>query len=399
MLVKGKVDEIMLHLNASNPIHIHVTEGKQTAVNLLKADKKVSNISISDNDITIGFLGTIDDEAELLKQLVTNNVGVTSFIRQSGNLEEIFMKVTEKREVLLMKIRINPVYGKEIKLKVRSVKFAIIIFLFNLMLGIIAITGFEVMFNMHLNPYVDYSGAAKVFYILISMEIIAVMFLVPAFTAGSIAGEREKQTLDILLTTVLTPEKIVMGKLLSSISMVLLLVVSSLPIISIVFTIGGVGMEDLVQFMLAILVISFFIGSMGMLASTVLKKTVPAMVCSMVEVMLVCVGTVIIIGVTYIIAKLYYYNYMGAVGNMPDVSGACLVLLVNPVFTVIQMTMEQCESVSAISKLAGILNGSVPAFIEDNWFKISMVSQVVITIILLKMSAFFLKPIKNIHRQ
>ena len=30
-----------------------------------------------------------------------------------------------------MKIRINPVYGKEIKLKVRSVKFAIIIFLFN----------------------------------------------------------------------------------------------------------------------------------------------------------------------------------------------------------------------------------------------------------------------------
>lgn len=298
-----------------------------------------------------------------------------------------------------MKIRINPVYGKEIKLKVRSVKFAIIIFLFNLMLGIIAITGFEVMFNMHLNPYVDYSGAAKVFYILISMEIIAVMFLVPAFTAGSIAGEREKQTLDILLTTVLTPEKIVMGKLLSSISMVLLLVVSSLPIISIVFTIGGVGMEDLVQFMLAILVISFFIGSMGMLASTVLKKTVPAMVCSMVEVMLVCVGTVIMIGVTYIIAKLYYYNYMGAVGNMPDVSGACLVLLVNPVFTVIQMTMEQCESVSAISKLAGILNGSVPAFIEDNWFKISMVSQAVITIILLKMSAFFLKPIKNIHRQ
>ena len=83
-----------------SPIHIHVTEGKQTAVNLLKADKKVSNISISDNDITIGFLGTIDDEAELLKQLVTNNVGVASFIRQSGNLEEIFMKVTEKREVL-----------------------------------------------------------------------------------------------------------------------------------------------------------------------------------------------------------------------------------------------------------------------------------------------------------
>lgn len=294
-----------------------------------------------------------------------------------------------------MKIRINPVYGKEIKLKVRSVRFAVTIFLFNLMLGIITITGFEVMFNMHLNPYVDYSGAAKVFYILISMEIIAVMFLIPAFTAGSIAGEREKQTLDILLTTVLTPEKIVMGKLLSSVSMVLLLVVSSLPIISIVFTIGGVDMNDLIQFMSAILVISFFVGSMGMLASTVLKKTVPAMVCSMFEVMLVCVGTVIIVGVAYITAKLYYYNCMGAVGKMPNVSGVCMVLLVNPIFTVVQMTIKQCESVSAISKLAEMLNGSIPAVIENNWFKISMISQVVITVILLKLSAFFLKPIKK----
>ena len=126
-----------------------------------------------------------------------------------------------------MRIRINPVYGKELKMKVRSVKFALTIFLFNMMLGIVAITGFEVMFNMHLNPYVDYSGAAKVFYILVSMEILTVMFLIPSFTAGSIAGEPEKQTLDILLTTTLTPGEIIMGKLMSSISMVFLLVKSS----------------------------------------------------------------------------------------------------------------------------------------------------------------------------
>lgn len=100
MLVKGKVDDIMLHLNSSNPIQVNVTDGKHTAINILKNEDKVKNISISDNDITIGFLGTPDDEADLLKKLVTNNVMVTSFVRQSGNLEEIFMKVTEKREVL-----------------------------------------------------------------------------------------------------------------------------------------------------------------------------------------------------------------------------------------------------------------------------------------------------------
>ena len=115
----------------------------------------------------------------------------------------------------------------------------------------------------------------------------------------------------------------------------------------------------------------------------------------MIEVMIVCVGTVIVVGVTYIIAKLYYYNCMGAVGKMPNVSGVCMILLVNPVFTVVQMTIKQCESVSAISKLAEMLNGSMPVVIDNNWFKISMVSQIVITVILLKLSAFFLKPIKN----
>ena len=292
-----------------------------------------------------------------------------------------------------MRIRINPVYGKELKMKVRSVKFALTIFLFNMMLGIVAITGFEVMFNMHLNPYVDYSGAAKVFYILVSMEILTVMFLIPSFTAGSIAGEREKQTLDILLTTTLTPGEIIMGKLMSSISMVFLLVVSSLPIISIVFTIGGIGMEDM--FMLEILIISFFIGSMGMLASTMLKKTVQATVCSFAQIVLVCGGTVVVVIVAYIAAKLYYYNCMGAVGSMPDVSSVLFILLINPAFTIVQMTAKHCESISVISKAAGMLNGSMPSTIVDNWFRLSMISQMIVTVILLRISAILLKPTRK----
>ena len=249
--------------------------------------------------------------------------------------------------------------------------------------------------TLHLNPYVDYSGAAKVFYILVSMEILTVMFLIPSFTAGSIAGEREKQTLDILLTTTLTPGEIIMGKLMSSISMVFLLVVSSLPIISIVFTIGGIGMEDMLLFMLEILIISFFIGSMGMLASTVLKKTVQATVCSFAQIVLVCGGTVVVVIVAYIAAKLYYYNCMGAVGSMPDVSSVLFILLINPAFTIVQMTAKHCESISVISKAAGMLNGSMPSTIVDNWFRLSMISQMIVTVILLRISAILLKPTRK----
>ena len=97
---RGTVDEIMLHLNASNPIQIHINDGVQKAINVLKNESKVKNISISDKDISIGFLGSEDDEAELLKKLISNDIKLSSFARQSGNIEEIFMKATEKREVL-----------------------------------------------------------------------------------------------------------------------------------------------------------------------------------------------------------------------------------------------------------------------------------------------------------
>ena len=69
-------------------------------INVLKNESKVKNISISDKDISIGFLGSEDDEAELLKKLISNDIKLSSFARQSGNIEEIFMKATEKREVL-----------------------------------------------------------------------------------------------------------------------------------------------------------------------------------------------------------------------------------------------------------------------------------------------------------
>ena len=54
----------------------------------------------TNKDISIGFLGSEDDEAELLKKLISNDIKLSSFARQSGNIEEIVMKATEKREVL-----------------------------------------------------------------------------------------------------------------------------------------------------------------------------------------------------------------------------------------------------------------------------------------------------------
>lgn len=296
-----------------------------------------------------------------------------------------------------MKYKINPVYAKEMKLRVRSVKFAMTVFFFNLILIIIAITGFEIMFNVRWNAYVDYGGAARVYFIMICLEMLMVIFLLPSFTAGSIAGEREKQTLEILLTTTLKPGKIIMGKLMSSISMVILLVISGMPVLSIVFTVGGIGMGDLVQFLFAILVISFFIGSMGMFSSVILKKTVPATVLSFAEVLFVCGGTVIIVAVTYLLSNVYFYNVIGGSGKKPDVSAFSYVLLINPAFTILEMVTGQYDKMSAIKYVASNLGGSLPEFVADNWYGLSLLSQVICTWGFIKAAAFSLNPLKKLR--
>jgi len=55
-----------------------------------------------------------------------------------------------------------------------------------------------------------------VFGAILLLETLLVVVLVPAFTAGAISLEREKQTLDMLATTPISSLAIVIGKLLSA---------------------------------------------------------------------------------------------------------------------------------------------------------------------------------------
>ena len=70
-----------------------------------------------------------------------------------------------------------------------------------------------------------------------ALVLIAVM--APAFSAGSITVEKEKRTLDLLRTTPVTSGSIVSGKLLASITYLVLLLISTAPVLSMCFLLPG----------------------------------------------------------------------------------------------------------------------------------------------------------------
>ena len=108
-----------------------------------------------------------------------------------------------KRETL-MDDGTNPVYDKEM----RSEIFGQGTLMLRLAIQISMVVAIPVMawclyIKRHLAPW--YISYVVLFNILIG----------PVFSAGSVTSERERQTLDLLLTTVITPWQILWGKLLS----------------------------------------------------------------------------------------------------------------------------------------------------------------------------------------
>lgn len=172
----------------------------------------------------------------------------------------------------------NPVLSKELKLRFRSPKSFNGI-LFYLIVMCIFVFGF-IFVTMTVNGtmYFRPSESLVLFTLLSFIQLGLVLFITPGLTAGVISTEREKQTLAILLTTSQSSFQIIIGKLLSSIAFLLLLIVAGLPIYSLVFLFGGISPLDFGLVFLYLFVTLLAIGSMGVMFSTIIRRTIVSMI-------------------------------------------------------------------------------------------------------------------------
>lgn len=296
-----------------------------------------------------------------------------------------------------MKFRVNPVYKKELKISVRTARMSLIIFGYNLVLALIGLLAFYFAFNYGNYNISDYSEILKIYIFLAGIEFALVLFVVPAFTSNAISGEREKQTLEILLTTRLNPEKIIWGKLMSSISSTLLLVFSSLPILSIVFSVGGIQLLDLIALMAFCLVTAVFIGSIGIFFSTMFKRTVPSTIFTYGSIILLIAGTFAAVIVGTMVSEQAYSRQYYAAGletayQPPGVGNLILLLLINPAFSLVSLLGGQFCGTGYVTYLLQSV-GSTHSFILSHWYGISIGLQMLISLILLKISAKKLNPL------
>lgn len=133
-----------------------------------------------------------------------------------------------------------------------------------------------------------------IFALLSMFQLLLVCFIAPAFTAGAISLEREKQTLDLLVTTPMRPGGIVVGKLLAALAFVGLMILAALPISALVLMYGGVSVDDLVRQQVVLLVTALGLGAIGLFWSALVKRTQAATVLTYASVLALTVGTALI---------------------------------------------------------------------------------------------------------
>jgi ABC-type transport system involved in multi-copper enzyme maturation permease subunit len=133
-----------------------------------------------------------------------------------------------------------------------------------------------------------------IFAALSIFQLVLVCFIAPAFTAGQVSLEREKQTLDLLVSTPLRPASIVLGKLAAALAFVVLMIAAALPIVAIVLMYGGVTVGDLLRQQLVLLVTALLLGSIGLFYSALLKRTQAATVLTYITMLAMTLGTVLL---------------------------------------------------------------------------------------------------------
>lgn len=175
---------------------------------------------------------------------------------------------------------INPVLDKEFRLRMRSTRSMLSVLFYVLALSAVAMGYIYIFLYLGQNnsQRFDPTTSRMMFYVLSFAQLVLIAFMAPALTAGVISSEREKQTLSMLLTTQQSSSTIVLSKLVSSLSFMALIVLATLPVYSIVFLYGGISPKQLVSVFLFYLFVMLLLGSLGVMFSTLFKRTIVAII-------------------------------------------------------------------------------------------------------------------------
>lgn len=227
---------------------------------------------------------------------------------------------------------LNPIVKKDVKTQARSMKICWGVFVYELILALVFFLAINIIQSTSRYSTSNiYSAMVWLYPVLAVTQLIILGLVVPVRTASSISGEKERQTFDIMMTTSMSPFAIIAGKVMTAVVQGMFFVVASMPVMALSFIIGGMSWAYLFWFLGIALLVSFFSASIGILCSSLCKRSISAVIMSYAFYLLFFLGTVLPM-VLYEVVKSNLEYTLGTLPRFYEVYGDnfYLPLLLNP---------------------------------------------------------------------
>lgn len=287
-----------------------------------------------------------------------------------------------------MKIRLNPIVKKDLQVAARSMRISWGLFAYEALLTMAFLLALVIIQSESNYFYSSdsniYNYLVYLFPVVAVVQVCIVALIVPIITASSISGEKERQTFDIMLTTCMSPFSIVLGKVTSAVIRILFFVVGSMPIMALSFVVGGMSWGNLLLFVLAVILLSVFSGSIGILCSAFCRKSITAVIMSF--------------AIYFVI---YGLSFVPLIASMLMTEGeyageSLLFLLFNPMvffeefFSLIMTGQSLLNEISFSLDDVGVITYCLVK--SDMWVYVSVAAIVVLSVVFMLIAAWKVNP-------
>ena len=293
----------------------------------------------------------------------------------------------------------NPVYKRERTVRSRSYRIPLVIFAFNGVLALAALLNmYQTVAQVQMSASIQYKSFLQLYGFVATLEFMLLMFIMPALTSGSISGERERQTLELLFTTRMSSKDIVLGKLLSAVEQLMVLVVSSLPVVCLTFVYGSIDVIDLAVLALCFVIVAFFTGGIGILFSALIRKSTFSNVCTYGVLLVIGAGTYMLNMFVLNMDQMMINNTIMSFNEMrlvADAGAAVYLLLLNPVATFAEILGNQVSGGAGVLSIRSFFGANADGILVRYWIPLSMLVQSVVASAVIGASVYALNPVKN----
>jgi ABC-type transport system involved in multi-copper enzyme maturation permease subunit len=202
-----------------------------------------------------------------------------------------------------MLFRDNPVLTRELLVTLRSPRAFILQLLYVCALGTLVFFYWPPEAGQPGAHQVNPAVARRLFDIFFLGQFFLVALMAPTFAAGSITGEKERKTYELLLASPLRPGTILVGKLLSSLSYLVILIVSSLPLMILCYLLGGLLLSEITRAYLVLILAAGTFGLLSVACSSFFRRTSSALVVSYLVILPLAVACVVLTRTEYVDAR------------------------------------------------------------------------------------------------